>query len=301
MDEACVLQPLNGIRPKAYGSSDGNTLMPTVRYTTVNGRVIAEKRGGVRKLYRPDHLGSTIALYDNTQTKTDTWVYWPYGAVRTRTGTTATPFQFVGVLGYFRDSTDRAYVRTRMLRTDLGTWMTVDPLWPDEAPYGYVASNPLSFIDPSGFQVEAALGGLYSLGGSTSWNPLGWCILVVAVGVTVYVVCNAKDCPPTATDGESEVGPRPNIVPKPRTWAPTKPRPKEPWINPLCPKCPKPPPPEHHEVPPKRPHYFKEAGGCCYFTHSHIFVFQQDPVTCICRLKKLDGFCGGPIIPGPCL
>lgn len=72
--------------------------MATVRYTTVNGRVIAEKRGGVRKLYRPDHLGSTIAMYDNTQAKTDTWVYWPYGAVRTRTGTTATPFQFVGAL-----------------------------------------------------------------------------------------------------------------------------------------------------------------------------------------------------------
>ena len=124
--------------------------MATVRYTTINGRVIAEKRGGVRKLYRPDHLGSTIAMYDNTQTKTDTWVYWPYGAVRTRTGTTATPFQFVGVLGYFRDSSDRTYVRARVYRQALGIWQTRDPLWPNELSYSYGLDSPSTQTDPSG-------------------------------------------------------------------------------------------------------------------------------------------------------
>lgn len=124
--------------------------MPTVRYTTVNGRVIAEKRNGVRKLYRPDHLGSTIAMYDNTQTKSDTWVYWPYGAVRTRTGTTATPFQFVGVLGYFRDSSDRTYVRARTFRQTLGLWQTRDPLWPRQPEYGYLLGSPTRHGDPSG-------------------------------------------------------------------------------------------------------------------------------------------------------
>jgi hypothetical protein len=71
------------------------TNMTTVRYTTINGEVIAEKRNGARRLYVPDPLGSTVALLDNTQTQTDTFTYWPYGAVRTRTGTTATPFQYV--------------------------------------------------------------------------------------------------------------------------------------------------------------------------------------------------------------
>lgn len=124
--------------------------MATVRYTTVNGRVIAEKRGGVRKLYRPDHLGSTVAMYDNTQAKTDTWVYWPYGAVRTRTGTTATPFQFVGVLGYFRDSSDRTYVRARFYRQTLGIWQTRDPLWPRQPEYDYLFGSPTRQGDPSG-------------------------------------------------------------------------------------------------------------------------------------------------------
>ena len=40
-----------------------------VRYTVVNGEVIAEKRSGVRRLYVPDLLGSTVALLDSTQTQ----------------------------------------------------------------------------------------------------------------------------------------------------------------------------------------------------------------------------------------
>lgn len=55
--------------------------MPTVRYTTINGEVIAEKRNGARRLYVPDPLGSTVALLDNTQTQVDTATYWPYGEV----------------------------------------------------------------------------------------------------------------------------------------------------------------------------------------------------------------------------
>ena len=105
------------------------------RYTVANGEVIAEKRGGVRKTYVPDPLGSTIALLDNTQTKTDTFSYWPYGELKSRTGTTATPFRFVGTLGYYHDSSNRNYVRARHLRPIYGRWQTKDPLWPLEAVY----------------------------------------------------------------------------------------------------------------------------------------------------------------------
>ncbi|GAB4453130.1 MAG: hypothetical protein OHK0029_05310 [Armatimonadaceae bacterium] len=67
--------------------------MGTVSYTVVNGRVLSEKRNGVRRQYVPDPLGSTTALLDNTQTKTDTFSYYPYGEEASRTGTTPTlPF-----------------------------------------------------------------------------------------------------------------------------------------------------------------------------------------------------------------
>jgi hypothetical protein len=98
--------------------------MATVRYTTINGEVIAEKRNGVRRLYTPDPLGSTVALLDNTQTQTDTFTYWPYGEVRTRTGTTTTPFQFVGTRGLYRDSSVRIYARLRYIDAVLGRWLT---------------------------------------------------------------------------------------------------------------------------------------------------------------------------------
>lgn len=93
-----------------------------------NGRVLAEKRGGVRRFYSADPLGSTRALYDNTQTKTDTFTYFPTGEVASRTGTTPTPFQYVGTQGYYKDTTNRTYVRARHFNINLGRWQEPDPI-----------------------------------------------------------------------------------------------------------------------------------------------------------------------------
>src|SRR5258708_489681 len=102
--------------------------MGTVRYSVANGRVIAEKRGGGRSYYVSDPLGSTVAPYDATQTKTDSWVYWPYGEVKTHTGSNGTPYQYGGTLGYRQDSASRTYVRRRVLDTAKARWMTEDPI-----------------------------------------------------------------------------------------------------------------------------------------------------------------------------
>src|SRR5579859_1182216 len=102
--------------------------MAVVDNTVANGEIIAQERGGVRSLYVPDPLGSVVALFNNTQTKTDTFVYWPYGEVRTRTGTTTVSFQFVGTQGYYSDSDTKKYVGARYLDTQKGRWMTEDPI-----------------------------------------------------------------------------------------------------------------------------------------------------------------------------
>src|SRR5438309_10278561 len=99
-----------------------------VRYTVVNGEVLSENRTAVKHDYLPDPLGSTVALLDNSQAQTDTFTYWPYGEVNTRTGATATPFQFVGTRGYYRDSASKTYVRARYLDTQKGRWLTQDPI-----------------------------------------------------------------------------------------------------------------------------------------------------------------------------
>jgi RHS repeat-associated protein len=124
-----------------------------VRYEVIDGEVIAEKRGGVRRFYVPDPLGSTVALLDNTQTPTDTFSYWPYGEERTRTGTTPTPFRYAGGIGCYRDSPARRYLRARHLDAARGLWLADDPLGPTvrvRNDFGYADHNPVSYVDRSG-------------------------------------------------------------------------------------------------------------------------------------------------------
>ena len=111
---------------------------------------MSQVTSGVRRDYVPDPLGSTVALLDDSNNVTDTWDYWPYGEIRSRTGATSTPFQYVGTLGYFRDHATQTYVRARYYKQSLGRWQTVDSLWPRRTAYQYVSSRPVSYVDPSG-------------------------------------------------------------------------------------------------------------------------------------------------------
>ena len=134
--------------------------MGTVRYTVVNGEVLSENRDGVERDYLPDTQGNVIGLLDSTQTITDTFSYFPYGEVASRTGTNVTPFQFAGTLGYYRDSANRTYVRARTLNTAQGRWMTQDPIGFEGGDYNlyrYVENRPTVLVDPSGL-LKAAWG-----------------------------------------------------------------------------------------------------------------------------------------------
>jgi RHS repeat-associated protein len=138
-----------------------------VRYTVVDGEVLSELRGGVKRDYVPDPLGSTVALLDSTQTITDTFSYWPYGESAGRTGTTATPFQYVGTMGYYTDSSGRNYVRARYLDKGKGRWITEDPIGFEAGVnlYRYCSVSPTLLTDKSGlYPVELRPGDLISVG-----------------------------------------------------------------------------------------------------------------------------------------
>jgi len=127
--------------------------MAVTSYATFNGNIVYENRAGVERDYMRDSLGSTTALLDSSQAQTDTFFYWPYGEIRTQTGSTKTPFTFVGTLGYYMDiASSLFYVRARHLRSVLARWLTVDPMWSAGAAYGYVGNNPTCLADPSGLQ-----------------------------------------------------------------------------------------------------------------------------------------------------
>lgn len=124
----------------------------SARYTVIDGEVIAQERGGVRHQLVPDPLGSVVALYNGSGTKSDTFEYWPYGESAARTGTTVAKFQYVGILGYYQDSVNRSYVRTRNLDLVRGKWFEEDPKKFHEGVnfYLYCDNSPVSYMDPSG-------------------------------------------------------------------------------------------------------------------------------------------------------
>jgi RHS repeat-associated protein len=125
--------------------------MAVVNYTTVNGRILHEDRGGVKTLFMPDTLGNVIETRNmDTGAQTSSTTYWPYGEVRTQTGTNPSPFGFCGVWGYYTQAGQPTYVRARYYRPHLGRWQTVDPLWPSQCAYSYSAANPISVTDPTG-------------------------------------------------------------------------------------------------------------------------------------------------------
>jgi RHS repeat-associated protein len=128
--------------------------MPTVTYTVLDGEIVSENRDGVERDYVPDPLGSTVALLDSNQAKTDTFQYWPYGEERSRTGTTPTPIRYGGARGYYRDSPARTYVRARYLQVLRARWLTADPIgiaW-GTSRYRYVANRPTYATDASGLR-----------------------------------------------------------------------------------------------------------------------------------------------------
>ena len=127
----------------------------SVVYTTVNGRLVEENRGGVVTRYIPDTLGNVIKTADVNGNITSETTYWPFGEVRTQVGTNPSPWGFCGIWGYLQDAAARLYVRARYLRADLGRWITVDPLWPGEPAYGYARNGPVTLVDASGMHAPS--------------------------------------------------------------------------------------------------------------------------------------------------
>ncbi|HRJ34243.1 MAG TPA: RHS repeat-associated core domain-containing protein [Fimbriimonadaceae bacterium] len=116
----------------------------------VNGKIAAEQRGATWTEFVSDPLGSVTACRNSVGIVTHTAEYWPYGEMRTQTGTNPSPWAFCGTWGYRQDPGGQMYVRARYHRPTLGRWQTIDPIWPWESAFGYVSGSPVRFQDPTG-------------------------------------------------------------------------------------------------------------------------------------------------------
>jgi RHS repeat-associated protein len=114
----------------------------------------------VKTLFMPDTLGNVIETRNmDTGAQTSSTTYWPYGEVRTQTGTNPSPFGFCGVWGYYTQAGQPTYVRARYYRPNLGRWQTVDPLWPNETAYIYLSPTfAIDYLGLSRIDLGRALG-----------------------------------------------------------------------------------------------------------------------------------------------
>jgi RHS repeat-associated protein len=136
--------------------------MGTVRYTIIDGEVIAQERDGVRHQLVPDPLGSTVALYDSAGTKTDTFSYWPYGESAGRTGTTNIKMQYIGTYGYIEDNSKNKYVRNRYLDSGKVIWISEDKIpifYTSTQYYVYVLNSPVLYTDRLGLDKDCPRSG----------------------------------------------------------------------------------------------------------------------------------------------
>jgi RHS repeat-associated protein len=110
--------------------------------------------------YHADEQGSTLALTDGSGTVTDQFAYTPYGECTARTGTTATPYQWLGGVAVRTEGNGLCYMLNRYYSVSQKRFISPDPSGLDGGPnlYAYANLNPLFFTDPFGLCAETSTG-----------------------------------------------------------------------------------------------------------------------------------------------
>jgi RHS repeat-associated protein len=141
-----------------------NAELSQVLMSTTNGEttyyiyglgLIAEEKADTYKTYHYDYRGSTTAITDSNGNVTDRVYYAPYGSIITRTGTTNTPYLYVGKYGVETDDNGLYYMRARYYNPQIQRFINVDPIRDGYNWYGYVRGNSINSSDPIGLLVRS--------------------------------------------------------------------------------------------------------------------------------------------------
>ncbi|MCB0826046.1 MAG: hypothetical protein KDC26_07645 [Armatimonadetes bacterium] len=131
------------------------------RYYSLNGQILGEHdvSSGQTLQYARDALGNVRKTIDSdTGNVVHSYIYKPWGEIWQASGTGATSRRFcwIGSWGYANTNRhyqfNSYYVRARHYSGVMGAWITRDPLWPTEMPYGYGEGRVYSGIDYDGTQ-----------------------------------------------------------------------------------------------------------------------------------------------------
>jgi RHS repeat-associated protein len=116
------------------------------------GELISEYRDGETYTHYYDAQGSTLAMTDETGHVTDRFTYNAWGEEVARTGTTKTPWKWVGAVGAYFDPVNAYQIRRRGYQPVIGRWASSDPVGfvVDYNVFRYVSNSPIVYSDPSG-------------------------------------------------------------------------------------------------------------------------------------------------------
>ena len=124
-------------------------------YYTIGDDLLSQERDEKISVYLYDGHGSVVGLVNENGAVTDTYTYDAFGNLLKSTGTTANNYRYCGE--QFDETTGLYYLRARYMDTSTGRFISQDsyagtiddPVSLHK--YLYCASNPVDYIDPSGY------------------------------------------------------------------------------------------------------------------------------------------------------
>jgi RHS repeat-associated protein len=191
---ARVLKYMQGVLANSYlrdgaGAGDDVVADSNAVYTSQ----ISELRNGSTRFMHHDVRGSVIATTDSSQTQTSTLNYDAFGSLSGATGTTVTPFKYVGAEGYQGDSeTGLQLLGHRYYDPSLGRFITRDPAMDGNNWYAYCQNNPMLNTDPLGLH-GAADSVLYREGYDSDGSDWRFRELVACVAKAVNDLDNSPE------------------------------------------------------------------------------------------------------------
>jgi RHS repeat-associated protein len=127
---------------------------------------VSERRSGTSKFYHGERQGSNVAESDASQTTTATKAYDAFGMLSSSSGSSSSPFGFVGQQGYQSDGdSGLKLLGHRYYDASTGRFLTRDPAKDGRNWYDYCENNPVKYVDPRG----------------------QWVVLVLIVAAIIYV------------------------------------------------------------------------------------------------------------------
>jgi YD repeat-containing protein len=196
------------------------------------GDLISQRRGSATSYHLYDKLGSTRQLVDSSQTATDTYSYYAFGEVRSRSGSTLNRFAFAGATQFTTDNTGLIFRRGgdfyspsvgRALspyphrRSDRGAFVLVDRRYyvGGVPSYGFspplVPSRPSTALTNSTRLIPTDIGGrvyfvscyvLYHIktGTCTRYDDCGNPVETIQVNIKTQVEDTCADLPPNCIE-----------------------------------------------------------------------------------------------------